>query len=225
MVFAEKMKVKPRSIAFPLKPANGKQVFTDGGDDHAKVSLWDTATKRILRTYGDCPHGVRAIAVSKDGKYVAAGTGGGKVLVWDALSTRVVGDFVTKDGECGCIAFTPDSKKVIFGGEDARLHDIASGKLLMKYKLKGAGFHAIRFTPSGKEMVVISHTPDIYYMDVEDKSEPIVLTGHVGHVHLLEISPDGTLIATGGQDNTVRVWSLKKSQELLSFPRRSLSAE
>jgi WD40 repeat protein len=34
-----------------------------------------------------------------------------------------------------------------------------------------------------------------------------IFTGHTGRVNAVAISPDGTWIATGGDDRTVRIWA------------------
>jgi WD40 repeat protein len=40
----------------------------------------------------------------------------------------------------------------------------------------------------------------------------ITRRGHVGPVRCLAVSTDGTLVVTGGDDHTVRVWALPAGQ-------------
>ena len=42
--------------------------------------------------------------------------------------------------------------------------------------------------------------------DVVTGDELLSLTGHVGHVNTVAFSPDGHLLATGGDDGTVRIY-------------------
>jgi U4/U6 small nuclear ribonucleoprotein PRP4 len=42
----------------------------------------------------------------------------------------------------------------------------------------------------------------------------VVTTGHTGEVYAVAFSPDGSLIASGGADNIVRVWDAQTGAEM-----------
>ena len=49
----------------------------------------------------------------------------------------------------------------------------------------------------------------------------VVLTGHEGLVRTLAFHPEGALLASGGPDRTLRLWSLEKEASIavLTLPR------
>jgi WD40 repeat protein len=42
---------------------------------------------------------------------------------------------------------------------------------------------------------------------------------HQGAVHALKISPDGRLLATCGEDGTLKVWNLQSSEQVRTLQR------
>ena len=127
-----------------------------------------------------------------------------------------------------CVAFSPDGKTVATGGWDKNvsLWDVANGKLSATLQGHADEICSIAFGPDGKTLASGSGDSTIRLWDVDAGKERAILRGHtvrgrtggilvVNHkaVHSVSFSPDGKTLASGGDDNSVRLWDVASEKE------------
>lgn len=121
--------------------ANERYALSGGTD--GSVRLWDVATGAELRSIQAHSGwvGTKAVAFSPDGKtFVSVGGSDGLAKLWDLNTGSMIKSFKVSDDRfaairrfggivSGWVAFTPDSKRIIYMGSDAsfRIFDAAAG--------------------------------------------------------------------------------------------------
>ena len=90
------------------------------GDDKS-VRLWDVRTGRELNNYDGVTDVVYGIAVSADGRRLAAGLADKKILLWDLSAGLLLHTFELKTGGCLRLNFTRDARQLIAGLGDGEV--------------------------------------------------------------------------------------------------------
>jgi WD40 repeat protein len=197
------------------------------------VQAWNVATGRPighLITPGGL--GFSSIAVSPDGKIIAAGAlGSGTISLWDLATGRQIGSpgnyqpvgapTTRLATEVGSVAFSPNGKTVASGGSDGsvRLWDTATGQETgppITASLAGA-VNSVAFNPDGKTIASGGDDGKIWFWN--GAADQQISTSHPASTAPLTsvaFSPDGKLLATGGSEGTergvIRFWSIAKGR-------------
>jgi hypothetical protein len=196
------------------------------------VRLWDIPTRQAVATLeGGHVGSIHSVALSHDGKTLAAGCQWNAVTVWD-LATRRMRFYLQQDraslvagGEIAVwsVVFSPDDKTLAAGTSTGtvRLWDPATGQLLASLKGHTDAVHAVSFSPDGKTVATGSADRTTKLWDVAAAQERTTLKGHTNVVRAVAFATDGQMLVTGSADGTLRLWRATKDQEA-SEPKAEL---
>jgi len=138
---------------------------------------------------------VSSVAFSPDGKTVASGNVGGKIIFWDVETAEVKRTLTDRGIPMASVTFSPDGKMLasedLVGG--IRLWDVQTWEV----KQKLLGKRGV-FSPDSK-IVASSVENFVALWDVNTGEKKLVLRGHNNPVVInsIAISPNGKMVASG----------------------------
>src|SRR5262249_12460851 len=181
-----------------------------------EIKIWQPENGELLRTLKGLKHEIRSIAISRDGKLLAAGGGDAKYVtptaelkIWDLDSGEMRslsghGDQINK------VAFSPDSKRLASASQDysVRLWDVATGEQLHCLQGHADAVVSVAFSPDGRRIVSASVDQHIKVWDTVIGEETLSLRDEQlwGPYQEIPFSPDGRHLAYCGRDGSIRIW-------------------
>jgi tetratricopeptide (TPR) repeat protein len=140
---------------------------------------------------------------------------GGEVRLWDAHTGTAVGSPIRYQGAVRAIAFSPDDRILLSGGEDqnARFWDVATGKPIGLPLLHDRAVVAVAFSPDGRIAATACGDQTARFWHVPTGVPLGLPLRHEREVRTLAFSPDGATLVTGGADRMIHFWSVPKPLE------------
>ena len=187
-----------RSLAF--SPDSTTLASSGGNTQDFNIRLWDVGSGQLLRTLHGHTGIVWNVAFSHDGAMLASASSDGTVKVWDWKNGTLIHslDF---PNEMVSVGFSPDSQTLAAGGvekwPDAAIWTYAVGD--WQPVLEYAEFWNIpdlAYTPDGQILVGGGTSRNVRVWRTSDGEELSILY-HAGQVTSMDMSPDGSLLATG----------------------------
>jgi WD40 repeat protein len=154
---------------------------------------------------------VRTLAFSPDGKVLAAGGRNKLIYVWNLDSPETARTFAGHEDEIASLVFSPDGKSLLSGQirGDLRLWDVATGEVRQVFKARRPAhlFH-LDWSSNGLYFADAGTRPLVYLFDGKTGKEAGKIEGFGSYITRVRFSPDGTILATGGLDNQVRLFAV-----------------
>jgi WD40 repeat protein len=222
----------------PVLSGDGTLLAAGSDWGEARVWNTATGRRVFSANDGPLMHVTRT-AFNPNGDRLAVAWAEGTVMVRELPSGKVLRRWRAHRSSVDSLAFSPDGKLLATGSQDlsVRLWDLGSFEEVHVLRGHAATIGTMAFTPDGKELVTGSGDRSIKVWHLDDRryfswlrrqanlarrlfsGAPVRLPpsnfehrtfyGHVSPNRCLAFSPDGRLVATGGNgDGYVFVWDL-----------------
>jgi RNA polymerase sigma factor (sigma-70 family) len=204
--------------------ADGKKVAWIGMDCRAGVA--DAETGQLLHRlqgHPGCarPDGLATLALSPDGRALAAVGESAEAQVWD-LATGREPPAAGHRAEVDALAFAPDGTTLASAGGDgtARLWDPATGQERRVFRGKAA-VRAVAFSPDGATLAAADQDSGIRLWDAASGKEihrlqAVERTAGVSFgLCPLGFTPDGKTLLSWGDDRKLHHWDVATGKEVL----------
>jgi len=177
--------------------------------------------RRALRGHS---HFVSDVVISSDGAFALSASWDSELRLWDIATGKTTRRFVGHDKDVLSVAFSVDNRQIVSGSRDATIR-LWNTLGECKYKISGESeghsewVSCVRFSPSQSVPLIVSAGWDklVKVWNLTNCKLRNDLIGHTGYLNTVCVSPDGSLAASGGKDNTAMLWDLNEGKRLYSL--------
>jgi WD40 repeat protein len=199
-------------LVYPTKLAfspDGRRLAIDCLD--YEVCVVDTTSGALVKQTPSRDAALSSFAISPDGKILAARPSDGTLRLVD-LKMGVLRKTLLLADDDGQVAFAGNGKLLgVTAGQMLRIVNAETGATIREEKFSVA-LAGLALSPDGSQ-IAVGVGKDIRVLSHATNDPPRTFSGHSSRVLALAFSPDGTLLASGAIDKTVRTWDVATGTE------------
>lgn len=198
------------------------QVLATGGDD-GQIFLCSAKTGETRKVLLRHPGSVSAVVFTENGDTLVSGCDGGDIKLWNTSTGEETACWQEHQQQVYCASISPDGKWLVTGGGNWTTGD--AGELIV-WDLKAGRVHAkleghrlavwsIVFLEGGERFASSDSSGAVKIWNVNTLKEERTLQ-HTTWVRALALSPDGSTLAVGRGDGSVRLWDTAQWEQKAS---------
>ncbi|TAG95056.1 MAG: WD40 repeat domain-containing protein [Oscillatoriales cyanobacterium] len=219
---------------------DGKMLASGSSDE--TIKFWNLHTGELLCTFPGHSMEVNSVAISPNGRVIASSGGADNTIkLWNLRTGELLRTFRGHLDNVNAVVFSPDGKILASGSSDAtsKVWDVESGKLLRTLSGLNVGVNSVAIGPDGQILASVSNDYTIKLRNLQtgsllrilnsnsDRGRGVpslemneglhILQNYVSRGDSVAISRDGLTLASGYDDNTIKIWNLLTGELLSSL--------
>ncbi len=177
----------------------GTRVKGPGLRDKQLIHLWNVTSGELKWALTGYTFAINCVAFSPDGRTLVSGNYDNTVRLWDAKTGRPLRTFAGHTDSVNSVLFSPDGQTLASGSDDGTIHlwDARTGAYL-------------RTPPVNRTSVGLWSTSRGLFRSQFEDAYP---------VSSVVFSPDGQTLASGSDDNTIRLWNARTGTHLRTLTK------
>jgi len=205
--------------------------------DDKIIKLWDLNTQKVLATLSGHSQAVKSVAFSPDGKILATAGDDKTIKLWQVETLQEICTLLRHLQAVKSVAFSPDGQILASGSWDKtiKLWDVNTGTEICTLTGHQLKVNSVAFSPQGQLLASASYDRTIRLWQIPKRGEGTLiqnrpcysllstLSGHAWAVLTVAFSPDGQILATGSDDNTIKLWEVNTGQLICTLVGHSWS--
>lgn len=211
-----RLPVARETIAVTFTPDSQTVCLASSSKSQRGLLVWDVPASRERLHLGDRTDAVVCLAVSPDGRLLAAGLRDGRVRLWNLQTGRLEMTFYGHKRDVQAVMFRPDGQQLTSGSLDGSI----------RFWSLASGAEERRLTGPFKEVRCLSYSRDGQVLASGHGGEAILWCAETGKrlssrkAHQFAIAgigfagSDGQTLVTAGWDRTVKLWRLLDGEML-----------
>jgi WD40 repeat protein len=201
-----------RVIALDFSP-DGRLLATGGGQPSrsGELKLWNPADGSLVRTMPDAHSDtICSVRFSPDGTLLASGAADRTMKVFNVANGSLMKSFEGHTHHVLGVAWRADGQQIATAGADnsVKVWDFASGEQRRTIEAFSKEVTAITFVGTTPRAMTSAGDHYLRLFNTDNGVQDKIYFGANDFLDALGVTPDGTLVAAGGQDGVLRVWNV-----------------
>jgi len=172
-------------------------------------------------------HFVQDVVISSDGQFALSASWDNTLRLWDLQAGNTARRFVGHKKEVLSVAFSADNRQIVSASRDGTIklwNTLGECKYTIEENCHALWPSCVKFSPNTQNPIVVSGGWDKYVKVWNLANCKLIrdFPGHNGYLNTVTVSPDGSLCASGGRDQTAMLWDLNDGKQLYSLEAGSI---